>query len=364
MPKLNFANLIAHIVGGLIFLSSPLLFISKWSDDIDIYSILFSTGYLIFSFTYLSVFYLNSYLLIPALYLQKKFALYFLSIAFLLIIVILLKPFDHLVSGEHHQPQPNAARQSHPPPAINQPPSEPPPGDNQSPILPAQNDPISIFIFVMAIVLGLAIGTTSQLMVTEQRAANAEAEKANAELSFLKAQINPHFLFNTLNSIYALVIRKDDRAADSVVQLSELMRYIIRDANDDMVPLEKEIGYISNYIALQKSRLGDTVIINFYLKGNRANLKIAPMILISFIENAFKHGVNPDKNSKIEVSIAILDNNLRLYVYNRKTSAKNYEQGIGLRNTKERLQYLYPSRHELAIVDDKDSYSVHFLISL
>jgi len=344
MLKLNFANLIAHIVGGLIFLSSPLLFISKWSGSFDIFSILFSTGYLIFSFTYLFVFYLNSYFLVAALYLQKKFALYFLSIDFLLMIVILLNPFDHLVSGEHHQLPPGAA--------------------GQTPLVPAQNEPISIFLFVMAIVLGLAIRTTSQLMVTEQRAANAEAEKANAELSFLKAQINPHFLFNTLNSIYALVIRKDDRAADSVVQLSELMRYIIRDANDDMVPLEKEIGYISNYIALQKSRLGDTVIINFYLKGNRANLKIAPMILISFIENAFKHGVNPDKNSKIEVSIAILDNNLRLYVYNRKTSAKNYEQGIGLRNTKERLQYLYPSRHELAIVDDKDSYSVHFLISL
>lgn len=344
MPKLNFANVIAHIVGVLIFLSSPLLFISKWSDDIDIYSILFSTGYLIFSFTYLSVFYLNTYLLIPAFYLQKKFALYFSSIAFLLIIVILLKPFDHLVSGEHHQPPPNAA--------------------SQSPILPAQNDPISIFIFVMAIVLGLAIRATSQLMVTEQRAANAEAEKANAELSFLKAQINPHFLFNTLNSIYALVLRKDDRAADSVVQLSELMRYIIRDANDDMVALEKEIGYISNYIALQKSRLGDTVIINFYLKGNTGELKIAPMILISFIENAFKHGVNPDKNSKIEVSIAILGNNLRLYVYNRKTRTKNYEQGIGLHNTKERLQYLYPSGHELAIVDEEDSYSVHLLISL
>ena len=225
-------------------------------------------------------------------------------------------------------------------------------------------DPNTVFFFIMAIVMGLAIRTTSQLMVTEQRAANAEADKANAELSFLKAQINPHFLFNSLNSIYALAIRKDERTSDAVVQLSELMRYIMKEANYDLVELEKEINYINNYIELQKSRLGDTVIINQQFRGNMEGLKIAPLILSSFIENAFKYGVNPDKNSKIEVIINIVDAKIRLYVFNRKTNVPKHSKGIGLQNTKKRLEMIYPERHDLLIKEEEDSYTVHLLINL
>jgi LytS/YehU family sensor histidine kinase len=131
-----------------------------------------------------------------------------------------------------------------------------------------------------------------------------------------------------------------------------------------VVALQKEINYISNYIALQKTRLGDTVIINYHVQGNTSGKQIAPLILISFIENAFKHGVNPDKNSKIEISIIIIENNLRLYVFNRKTNSRNEEQGIGLKNSKERLNLLYASKHELVIDNKDDTYSVHLLITL
>jgi LytS/YehU family sensor histidine kinase len=224
--------------------------------------------------------------------------------------------------------------------------------------------PDFLFDIGQHLLLFLVVFFFSLMISISNRWKQTEKEKLSAEVSFLKAQINPHFLFNTLNSIYALAINREEKTADAVVQLSEMMRYIIRDANDEVVALQKEINYISNYIALQKTRLGDTVIINYHVQGNTSGKQIAPLILISFIENAFKHGVNPDKNSKIEISIILMENNLRLYVFNRKTSSLREEQGIGLQNSKERLKLLYASKHELAISNKEDSYSVHLLITL
>ena len=120
----------------------------------------------------------------------------------------------------------------------------------------------------------------------------AEKEKVNAELSYLKAQINPHFLFNTLNSIYSLAIEKSDYTATAVVKLSSMMRYVITDASHKFVPLEKEINYISNYIELQKLRIDSSIKLMYTVTGDISDKKIAPLVLISFIENAFKYGVN------------------------------------------------------------------------
>ena len=142
-----------------------------------------------------------------------------------------------------------------------------------------------------------------------------------SELSFLKAQINPHFLFNTLNSIYALAIKKDDKTADAVVQLSELMRYIMTNANDDVIALDKEINYINNFVQLQKTRLGNTVNVDYAVEGNAFGKCITPLILISFIENAFKHGVNPNQNSEIVIRITIVEDYLTLFVSNNKVQS-------------------------------------------
>ena len=362
MHKINAAIFIAHIVGCLIFLSAPLLFIIKWSNGQDIFDILFSTGYLVFCVTFLTVFYLNAYLLVPFFYLKKKFLAYAAIILLMLFVVFMIKPFDLLSKGM--QTPPGMGYHDASKTVTTNEKLLPPPKDPNLQGGPGSIDPISIFFFLLAIALGLSIRTTSQLIATEQRAANAETEKANAELSFLKAQINPHFLFNSLNSIYALAIRKDDGTANAVVLLSDLMRYIIKDANDDFVPLQKEIDYISNYIELQKSRLGDTVIIDHQYKGDMEGLQIVPLILSSFIENAFKYGVNPDRNSKIELMVAVLEGQIRLYVFNRKTNSVRHESGIGLKNTKKRLEMIYPQKHELVIKDERDSFTVHLLINL
>lgn len=209
------------------------------------------------------------------------------------------------------------------------------------------------------------IGVISSLLFAiNNRLKKMEEDKMKSELSFLKAQINPHFLFNTLNSIYALAIKKDDRTADSVVQLSELMRYIITNANDDVIALDKEINYINNFIQLQKTRLGNTVIINYAVEGNSFGKCITPLILISFIENAFKHGVNPNQDSEIKIQIAIEEEYLTLFVSNNKVQSIQSDSGIGLQNTIERLALLYPKTHDLQIDDNQEKYVVTLKIKV
>jgi sensor histidine kinase YesM len=195
----------------------------------------------------------------------------------------------------------------------------------------------------------------------------AEKEKLNAELSYLKAQINPHFLFNTLNSIYSLAIEKSDYTATAVVKLSEMMRFVTTEANNDFVSLEKELNYIGSYIDLQKIRFGNTIKLKYSVEGDGIGKKIAPLILIPFVENAFKHGVNPEENSYIQISIDIKENILHLLVFNNKVNIRiqneeRTEQGI--ENTKNRLQHLYPSKHLLVIDDDKSAFSVSLTIDL
>jgi LytS/YehU family sensor histidine kinase len=155
-----------------------------------------------------------------------------------------------------------------------------------------------------------------------------------------------------------LAIKKDDKTADAVVQLSELMRYIITNANDDVIALDKEINYISNYIQLQKTRLGNTVTVDYRMEGNSFGKAVTPLILISFIENAFKHGVNPNENSEICIRITIIGEFLTLFVSNNKVQSIQTDSGIGLQNTIERLSLLYPNNHVLTIDENPKTYQV------
>jgi two-component system LytT family sensor kinase len=366
MRKLNISTIVAHIIGCLIFLSFPLLFIANQPDSSNVFSVFFSSGYLIFFLTYLSVFYLNTYFLIPAFYLHKKFAAYFLIVILLGFIIFLIKPFDQLIS-QQHRPFRNQTEQSHAPPESRQPPVfEPSMQDDHRRTPPPRIDPTSFFLFIMVIVLGLAIKTTNQLQATEKRAANAEAEKANAELSFLKAQVNPHFLFNTLNNIYSLAITKNESTAVCIMKLSNIMRYVTDDASENYVPLENEINCITDYIDLQKLRLGENAAIDFETTGDTENKKIAPLLLMSFVENIFKYGVSKREPSKIAIKIFSEKMSISFYCRNKifTPSVDEKRTGIGIANSRKRLEYLYPGKHLLNI-DHKDGYyTVQLILKL
>jgi LytS/YehU family sensor histidine kinase len=190
---------------------------------------------------------------------------------------------------------------------------------------------------------------------------DTKEQMLNTEISFLKAQINPHFLFNTLNSIYALTLVKSDKAPDSVIRLSGMMRYAVSEANYSFVPLSKEISYISNYVELQKLRITEKILITYELSGDVEGKLIIPFLLIPFIENAFKYGVNAEENSDIWIRVEINEEDLVMQVENNKVFVKkdkDYGTSLGIKNTRKRLQLLYPGRHVLKIKDGKYDFRV------
>jgi hypothetical protein len=235
---------------------------------------------------------------------------------------------------------------------------------------PRFGDHTGMLILPVKLLFFFLVGSVSTLLSisiqTASRLRQVETNQLQAELRQLRAQIQPHFLFNTLNSIYALALRNDERTADTVVRLSEFMRYTIRDAHNDQVPLRNEIDYIGNYIDLQKARLRDAVTVDYRLDGQAGRLQIAPLLLFSFIENAFKYGVNPEEDSLIRIHITFNKSQLTMTVANNKVQINHLEEstGIGLQNARQRLQLLYPDAHTLRIDDTGTQFHVTLHLTL
>ncbi|MFT3825580.1 MAG: sensor histidine kinase [Chitinophagaceae bacterium] len=347
MFQIKAYNVVIHIAAWLLFLSLPLLFMAGQNGGEHLVAIVSTPYYWGFAFCFIFLFYFHTYLLVPKLFLEKKFFLYFLVLLVLLLLVCYIKPFDLLFS---HAPRPGS----------NMPPVEfgddldfPGPGPGVNPPRMERNhlDIISIFLFMMVVALGLALEITQRWRITEQRVARAEADKANAELSFLKAQINPHFLFNTLNNIYSMAITKNENTADSIMKLSNIMRYVTDDITEDYVSLQSEIDCITDYVDLQRLRLGRKVTLEFEVTGELENKVIAPLILMTFIENVFKYGLSNHEQSVITIRIDAAQKTITFFSRNKIfPQVKRIERsGIGIGNTKKRLEHLYPNRHFLDI---------------
>lgn len=185
------------------------------------------------------------------------------------------------------------------------------------------------------------------------------------ELELLKAQINPHFFFNTLNNIYSLVYTRSEHAPKAVLKLSEIMRYTLYESKAELVPLEKEVEQLENYIELEKLRVKDDHFIEYQVSGDLLNLEIPPMLLLSFVENAFKHGKKKVKSPGISIYLKATDQALEFRLSNYildKTDVKSEPKGIGLENTYRRLDLLFPDRHNLQIHNDGTRYTVNLKI--
>ncbi|MGZ3945639.1 MAG: sensor histidine kinase [Mucilaginibacter sp.] len=210
-------------------------------------------------------------------------------------------------------------------------------------------------VFFLFLSTALKFGTDWFLNAGIQR--DLENQRLTAELAFLKSQINPHFLFNSLNSIYSLAYQKSDTTPEAILKLSEIMRYMLYESNDNKVDLAKELQYLQNYIDLQKIRFGNKAFVEFKITGDVGNQKIVPLLLIAFIENAFKHGVANDPSMPIRLLINLDGANLHFYTENKKhMNNRDLEGGIGLQNVKRRLDLLYPGHYKLNIQDKPDTY--------
>ena len=202
----------------------------------------------------------------------------------------------------------------------------------------------------------------------EAKKKELENEKLTAELNFLKEQINPHFLFNTLNNLYYLAYTKSDNTTEVIAKLSQMMRYMIYESNYKQVDLSKEIEYMQNYVSLERLRLNNQIPIQFNVHGDATGIKIAPLILITFLENAFKHGVSGDnKKAWVNLTIELAGKNCIYTVENSKINALTSEQGksgIGLQNVKRRLELTYGEGYDLEVKDLPDRYYVQLKLLL
>jgi len=322
--------LVEFLAWCALFLFPVLLFPGFWPKFINgSFNPLF-LGLALTNLMLISFYYLNSYLFIPKFYDAKKHFIYvgclLLSLTFIIFILQVREDFNPLPSPPFRYA--NAAFIG------------------------------SIVIrFIMLFLLSLGISSYNRLKQIER-------EKMKAELSYLKAQINPHFLFNTLNSIYALTVKKSDLAPESVTRLSTIMRYVITEAAQEMVPLEKEINYITNYIELEELRLTSKVKLDFSVKGDLSGKQIAPLIFLPYVENAFKHGVSAKENSYIDICISVEGKELQLLVKNNKVHTRALSNGLGLENARKRLQLLYPGKHALNILNDEKEFRVSLKIDL
>lgn len=194
---------------------------------------------------------------------------------------------------------------------------------------------------------------------------NLESQKKDMELQFLKSQLNPHFLFNSLNNIYSLAYQKSDKTADAILKLSEIMRYMIYESNDSWVALSKEVEYVQSYIELQKLRFKDGAAVELTLNGEIDNQHVVPLILISFVENAFKHGVANDPEDPIRINIIANQKILHFSITNKKSKTnKDAMGGVGLNNVERRLQLLYPDRYKLNIVNSATHYTSELMLDI
>jgi two-component system, LytTR family, sensor kinase len=202
----------------------------------------------------------------------------------------------------------------------------------------------------------------------ETRKANAEKllHEHKFELELLKAQINPHFFFNTLNNIYSLVYKKSDEAPAALMKLSDIMRYMLYESKAEKVPLNMELEHLESFIELQKLRFKDQGFIDYSIKGNTSQQHIPPMLLLSFVENAFKHCKkkveNPGIIIRLEAEADKLAFSVKNYIQENEKTLDHEGNGIGLQNTRRRLELIYPGCHRLSITKDNDIYNVNLEI--
>ncbi|MGZ3751924.1 MAG: sensor histidine kinase [Mucilaginibacter sp.] len=225
------------------------------------------------------------------------------------------------------------------------------------------NSFVNILFWVGVILTGKMIAEKirSQLYIEQ-----IEKEKAANELNFLRAQFNPHFLFNSINSIYGHIDKSNKSARDMLLVFSEMLRYQLYECNVEQIELDRELNYIRNYIAMQKSRMDERIVVSFCTCAINGSMKIVPLLLITFIENAFKYvGFNESKENRVDITLKYENGNLEFRIFNTKDTFINHSEGssgLGITNAKRRLELLYPGKHSLKINNEENNYEINLTL--
>ncbi len=327
MPKKRgdrFLLYAGHIIAWGILFAFPLAL--RWQSSAGI-TLGWYLGYAFTPLSFLVVFYANYCLLIPRLMFQKRWGLF---IALNVMLILVLWYAGHLWRSFHMEMFGDLRE-------------GPPKEGFIPPILFMARD---FMLNLLTVALAVAIKMTSRWQQSENQRNEAERRRSEAELSNLKNQLNPHFLFNTLNNIYALIEVDSAKAQNAVHELSRLLRYVLYEGGPAVVPLEKELDFLRNYIALMSLRTGSHVSQHISLESDDPSAVTAPLIFISLVENAFKHGVSPSEKSFIEITIKTEGGRIVCRTVNSnfpKTDSDRSGSGIGIQNLERRLKLIYGS---------------------
>ena len=293
---------------------------------------------MIMDITWVVFFYINAYILIPRLMYRKKYwqyvALQFLILAWVLVQgAILFRLFmdtEHFKLGRHIT--------------------------------------FSLFVYLLILSASTAYEMTRDRLRADKLAKEKENENLKTELSLLRSQVSPHFMFNVLNNMVSLARKKSDILEPSLIKLSSLMRYMLYETNEEKVSLEKEIDYLHSYIDLQQQRFGKKLTVNVSIDAVDGRYQIEPMLLIPFVENAFKHGTGLIEDAIIEINLTAQNNILKFTVRNKydplSKDIKDTSSGIGLNNVMRRLNLLYTNEHTLMITKENNWFVVSLQIKI
>ena len=353
-------NLIYLIVWGLLF-AAPLvsLYVRTVNDSMLTFD--WTEVFLVWRkfAVFLLLFVLHNVFLAPLLVHQNRRTLYFSIVAAVLVAFTIYqcssrpdrprghRPPSHIVEGHRPPPPPDKHRPDMPPPIV------------------GERDILAIVVLLL--MFGANLGTKYYFRSRRdhQKLLNLEKQNLEQQLEYLRYQINPHFFMNTLNNIHALVDIDPAKAQETIVELSKMMRFVLYEGDKDGVPLTRELDFIRTYIKLMQLRYTDKVRIDLDLPAEVPDKTIPPLMLIPFIENAFKHGVSYKQESFIEVKISLEDEGLRFSCRNSKADVPNQEKGgVGLANVRKRLNLLYEHNYALRIQDNPDVYTVELTIPL
>jgi hypothetical protein len=322
--------ILAHLMFWVCYLLFPLLVFPGWPNDGDEYGLTYTTSISSFTVLMIPFFYFNYNWAVPEFYFHSKFKQYNLTVLFAMSVAICaIFLIVHWVEEYY---------------AVDC-------------LTPLATFGIGMFhlVFVFTISLGIQVF---------KRWAIWEKEKLRLELSNLKMQVNPHFLFNSLNNIYTLSILNSEKTAPSIASLSSIMKYVVYQAKNDFVPLEDEIGYIKDFVELQKIRMTTTSQLDFKVAGDLQDKTIHPLLFIAFIENAFKYGISTEKDTLIIIHIQVTESELILKCENNKNNFQEDGPKTGIANSVHRLDLIYGKSYSLEIGDIGEKFTLDLKIPL
>ena len=335
-------SVLLHILFWIILFSLPSLFRPRQESNMQQHpppeAIRYFYQYLINCFFWIALFYINSYLLMPILVHKKKYIRYLLYLAIVVGVICLFNwlSFTLLLPGKFF------------------------------------NAGLFMFFFMLPCIFILACSIAFTMfrdkLTSDRLSIEKETENLKTELAFLRSQVSPHFMFNVLNNMVSLARKKSDQLEPSLFKLSSLLRYMLYETDEDKVLLEREVEYLQSYIDLQLQRFGSKVKVNLMMEDYDSNCFIEPMLLIPFVENAFKHGTGFRQNSEINIELKTCEQKLYFVVSNYYDNSivqqKDKTSGIGLQNVKRRLNLLYKNQHKLSIEKKDNFFTVTLQLNL